>query len=515
MNKKQASDEVLMVASRKIALIDLDARRIETVPIPDTWRRNYIGGRGLGTYLFCRHAARECHPLAPGNPVVISAGLLGGTLSSACTLTAITTQSPLTGFMECAFLPGRFAAEMRWAGFDHLVMTGRSRRWASLYLHDGTVQILNTPHLRGIGMTRVPDLLRRGLQDDELKTIAIGPAGENKVHFATLGDEMGHVTGRTGMGAVLGAKRVKALACRGTLDIEIKFPEQAIRHHQARSAAGQTPTADSKVHGRLPLAGNAGAGFSGADPENEQRLADAGLDLETLIQTIRSTADTAGLDPEMDVVALAELVAQRKGRGRRLADGPLAAAAGNGGDMPILDLIAVYREKEPEKDPVSAPPPFAAPEKSSAQYREKPGTVAHLDLSYRLLDCLGDRACAGVCPVTGRLDMQRAAELIRLNVGLELKTRALQTAAYRCYALERIYNLGAQRAARRDDRHARVLDTPGGLQLSPAVWEGIDLAAFKRTVSRFYRQNGWDRKALVKKQVFERLGMPELWPQFK
>ena len=199
-----------MVANRKIAFINLDTRQVEITPIPDEWRRKYIGGRGLGTYLACRDAASECDPLAPGNPVVISAGLLAGTLSSPCALTTLTTQSPLTGFLESAHLPGRFAAEMRWAGFDPLVITGRARRWASIYIHDGAIRIYNTPHLKGAGLTRVSDQLRRDLRDDDVKTIAIGPAGENRGRFATLADDLGHVTGRTGLGAVLGAKRIKA-----------------------------------------------------------------------------------------------------------------------------------------------------------------------------------------------------------------------------------------------------------------------------------------------------------------
>lgn len=499
-----------MVANRKIAFIDLDTRQIEITPIPDEWRREYIGGRGLGTYLACRYAAPECDPLAPGNAVVISAGLLAGTLSSPSPMTLITTQSPLTGFMECAHLPGLFAAEMRWAGLDHLVVTGRSRRWASIFIHDGAIRILNNSHLKGTGMTRVADQLRRDLRDDDVKTLAIGPAGENRVRFATLADDMGHVTGRTGLGAVLGAKRIKALACRGTLDLEIKFPEQAILHRQAQ------PATHRSAAGVSPLDLIAGKGSGAMNPKTNLRLADLGLGFEMLVRTAQWAGAAAGADSKADVAALAEQIARRKGPGRGLADGPLRAAAPTGADiLPTLDLIALYCEKAPEWGAGCSAPPFCAPERRSAQYRGKPGTVAHLDLSLRLLDCLGDRTCAGICPVTGRPDLERVTELIRLNTGREIKARALQRAAYRCYALERLYNLKAERTARREGCLEVVLETPGGLALSPAAWKGIDLAAFKRSVHRHYRQNGWDRKTLVKKKVLERLGMAELWNQFK
>ena len=490
-----------MVANRKIAFIDLDARQIEITPIPDEWRRKYIGGRGLGTYLACRYAAQECDPLAPGSAIVISAGLLAGTLSSPSPMTIFTTQSPLTGFLECAHLPGLFAAEMRWGGFDHLVVTGRSRRWASIFIHDGTIQILNTSHLKGTGMTRVADQLRRDLRDDDVKILAIGTAGENRVRFATLADDMGHVTGRTGLGAVLGAKRIKALACRGTLDLEIKFPKQAILHRQAPPATHR------------PTAGN---GSGAMNPKADPRLADLGLGFEMLVRTVQRAAAAAGTNSMTDVAALADQIARRKGPGRNLADGPLRAAARTGDNiLPTLDLIALYCEKAPERGAGFCAPPFSAPERSSTQYRGKPGTVAHLDLSLRLLDCLGDRTCAGICPATGRLDLERVAELIRINAGREIEARVLQRAAYRCYALERLYNLRAERRARREGCLEMVLETPGGLELSPAAWEGIDLAAFKRSVNRHYRQNGWDRKTLVKKKVLERLSMAELWDPFK
>ncbi|MCP3953888.1 MAG: hypothetical protein GY697_16960 [Desulfobacterales bacterium] len=499
-----------MAANRKIAFVDLDTRQIEITPIPDEWRRKYIGGRGLGTYLACRYAAPECDPLAPGNPVVVSAGLLAGTLSSPAPMTVLTAQSPLTGFLECAYLPGLFAAEMRWAGFDHLVVTGRARRWVSIFLHNGTIQIINTGDLKGRGITDAGRRLRRDLGGDDVKTLVIGTAGENRVRFATVADDAGRVTGRTGMGAVFGSKRMKALACRGSLDIEVKFPEQAILHRQAQ------PAIDRPADGKFPLDSSAKNSLGMLSPKTDPRLADLGLDFETLVRNIQWAAAAAGANSKTDVAALADQIARRKGPGKSLADGPLRAAARIGTDsMPVLDLIALYREKAPEWEAGFYAPPFSAPQRSSAQYRGKPGTVAHLDLSLRLLDCLGDRTCAGICPATGRLDLERVIELIRLNAGREIKARALQTAAYRCYALKRLYNLRAERAARREGCLEIVLDTPGGLALSPTAWEGIDLAAFKRSVNRHYQQNGWNRKTLVKKTVFERLGIAELWHQFK
>ncbi len=508
-----------MVANRKIAFINLDTRQIEITPIPDELRRKYIGGRGLGTYLACRYAVSECGALEPGNPVVISAGFLAGTLSSTSAMTVINTKSPLTGFLECALLPGSFAAEMRWAGFDHLVVTGRARRWVSLFIHNGIIQIRSASSLKGSGVTGACHQLRQELGDDDTKIMAIGPAGENRVRFATIGDDAGHAAGRTGMGAVFGSKMIKAVACRGTLDIEVKFPEQAIAYRQA-PASVQPPTAprqrDTMALRDLVVKN----GFHQPEPETRRRLADFGMDLQTLMYTARWVAGAAAGHPERDVEALAELIVRRKGPGKIVAEGPVRAATISGfGDLsealPAASLISLYREGRPDGYPAASVMSYAAPRRTSAHYRGKPGTVARFELSSRLLDCLGDRTCAGICPVTGSLDRERVIELIRINTGVIVKPRVLQKAAYRCFALERLYNLGAERAARRAGSQALVLDVPGGLELSPAAWEGIDLATFRRSVARHYQQNGWDRKTLVKKKILEWLEMTELWNQFK
>ena len=508
-----------MAANRKIALIDLNTRQTEIEPIPDEWRRKYIGGRGLGTYLACRHAAVACDPLAPENPIVISAGLLAGTLSSSSAVTAITTLSPLTGFLECALLPGLFAAEMRWAGFDHLVITGRARRWVSLFIHNGTLQIVNAGGLKGCGMTEAGQRLRQALGDADVKTLAIGPAGENRVRFATVADDAGHAAGRTGLGAVFGSKMIKALACRGPLDIEVKFPEQAIAYRQAPPAV--QPSTVRRQPDTMPLRDLVHPnGCHQPEPRTRHRLADIGMDVQMLMYTARWAAGVVAGDPERNAEALAELIVRRKGPGKYLAEGPVRAAAQPGfGELseafPARCLIDLYREETPVGEAALSVPSFSASPGSSGYYRGNPGTLGHQELSYRLLDCLGDRTCAGICPATGRLDLERVTELIRLNTGAEVKTRALQAAAYRCYALERLSNLRAERAARHAGRLALVLDVPGEVELSPAVWEGIDLETFKRTVAQHYRQNGWDRKALVKKKVFELLGMAELWNLYK
>lgn len=489
-----------MTVGRSIAFIDLDTRTVDITPIPEEWRRKLVGGRGLGTYLACRQGAAGSEPFSTGNAIVISAGLLGGTLSSPNPLAYFTTKSPLTGFLETAPLPGLFAAEMRWAGFDHLVITGRSRRWVTLDIHNGDIQILNTGHLKGEGVFAANKKLRQAQGDADLKTVAIGPAGENRVRFATIVDGAGHSTGRTGMGAVLGFKRVKALACRGSLDLEIKFPEEAIRHRQM-TASGAPPAATARP-GRGPKQPNdpAVGAFEELNTDGLfRKVVDWGMDGQA---AILMAAQAAG--PADDITPLLERIALRKGRAGTLAEGPLRT---NTETFPTLSLICLCQEAAPD----GTAPEFAAPAGSSSQYRGKPGLVAHLELSHRVLDSLGDRTCAGICRKTGRLDLDRAAELIRLNTGGDFTSRTLQTAAYRCYALERLFNFKAAQAARKAGSLGSCLEAPGGLEMSLSAWESIDLATFRKMVAQRYKTNGWDRKKLVKKKIFEQLRVAELW----
>ncbi len=529
-----------MAVNRKIALIDLDIRRIKTIPVPDEWRQKFLGGRGLGAYLACKYTLPGGGSLESGNTMVISAGLLAGTLSSLSAITYITAKSPLTGILGCALLPGLFAAEMRWAGFDHLVLSGCARSTVSLLIHNGSIQIKDASDLKGYGVSRTCDLVRKEQGDEDLKILAIGPAGENLVRFATIADDAGHTTGRTGMGAVLGSKKIKALACRGTLDVEIKFPEEAIVDRCAWIAGKpadpqkQTPRVNTKPI-EVTLRHLSGRKANREPlPEIKRRIEDYGLDPQAvlfmadwaagcfaggIILDKAAKGDMPTGDCTGDIGALAEQIAFRKGPGDTLAGGPLRASAETGShsfqySVPVKDLINLYREATP--DSVGARvPPFSASKRSTADYRGKPGTVAHRELSDHLLDCLGDRACAGICPTTGRLDLERLIELIRLNTGLELTPKALQAIAYRCYAIERLYNLREEKSGRQDGSHKLNLDVPGEIKMDATAWNRIDLRAFKRFVAQYYRLNGWDRKTVIKKKVLEQLGVGDLWGTIK
>jgi aldehyde:ferredoxin oxidoreductase len=221
-----------MALNRKISYIDLTTGNVEITPIPLKWRKKYLGGRGLDAYLLYKHVPKGCDPLGPDNVALISAGLLVGTLASASARTHVMAKSPLTNLLGSANMGGFFGPEMRWAGFDHLVIKGRADKPVYLYIHDGEIEIRDAANVWGAGVYDTQDIIRKELGDEETQTLCIGPGGENLVRYANVMTGRKNAAGRTGMGAVLGSKNLKAISCRGTMDIEIKHPEEALEYNK-------------------------------------------------------------------------------------------------------------------------------------------------------------------------------------------------------------------------------------------------------------------------------------------
>ncbi len=221
-----------MALNRKIAYIDLSSGEVKTEPIPLEWRRKFIGGRGLDAYLLYKHCPPGADPLGPENTLLISAGLLVGTMASASARTHVMAKSPLTNLLGSANMGGFFGPEMRWAGFDHLVIRGRAEKPVYLYIHDGEIEIRSAENAWGAGVYDTQEIIRGELEDLEAQVLCIGQAGENLVRFACVMTGRKNAAGRTGMGAVMGSKNLKAVACRGTTSIQIRHPEEALEYNK-------------------------------------------------------------------------------------------------------------------------------------------------------------------------------------------------------------------------------------------------------------------------------------------
>lgn len=221
-----------MPLNRKIAYIDLTSGDVETRPIPVDVRKKFLGGRGLDAYLLLNHTPKGCDPLGPDNALIISAGLLTATCASATARTHIMAKSPLTGLLGSANMGGFFAPELAWAGFHHLVIKGRAEKPVYLFVHNGEIEIRDAGGVWGLDVPDTQWAIRDELNDQEIKSCVIGVAGENLVRWANVMTGIKNSAGRTGMGCVFGSKNLKAVSARGTMDINISHPVEALEYNK-------------------------------------------------------------------------------------------------------------------------------------------------------------------------------------------------------------------------------------------------------------------------------------------
>jgi len=221
-----------MALDRKIAYINLSTGETDIKPIPLSLRKKFLGGRGLDAYLLYNHTKKGCDPLGPDNALIISGGLLTATCASATARTHIMAKSPLTGLLGSANMGGFFAPELAWAGFHHLVITGKAKKPVYIFIHNGEIEIRDAAAIWGKTTTDSQWAIRDELNDQEVKSCVIGPAGENLVTWANVMTGIKNAGGRTGMGCVMGSKNLKAVAVRGTMDIKIAHPVEAFEYNK-------------------------------------------------------------------------------------------------------------------------------------------------------------------------------------------------------------------------------------------------------------------------------------------
>ena len=221
-----------MALNRKIAIIDLSTGEIETKEIPKELRELYLGGRGIDMYLLYNHVKPGIDALGPDNVFLVSAGLLTGTPAPASSRTHVGGKSPLTGAIGSSNMGGFFGPELRFAGFDHLLVKGKASKPVYIWINNGKIEIKDAEYMWGEDSNQAQVSIREELGDEEIKTMTIGVAGENLVRFANVRTSVKNAGGRTGMGAIMGSKNLKAIAVRGTMSIEIADPKGSLEYHK-------------------------------------------------------------------------------------------------------------------------------------------------------------------------------------------------------------------------------------------------------------------------------------------
>ena len=205
--------------------VDLTRGNIERVPTDPEDTELYLGGLGTNAKIMWDRVPPEVDAFSPDNLLIFSAGLLCGTPATGCNRTIVTTISPLTKLMAFSMMGGFWAPELKYAGYDKVILRGKSPELVYLWIHNDKVEIRDASHLKGKGSLETAELIRQELNDPKAQVASIGLAGENRVFFASI--EQGRSSAsRGGIGAVMGDKGVKAIVVRGTRDIHVAQPAQ-------------------------------------------------------------------------------------------------------------------------------------------------------------------------------------------------------------------------------------------------------------------------------------------------
>ncbi len=203
--------------------IDLSSGRSHWRDLEEARLRKFLGGVGLGASLLYDYAPAGADPFAPDNPLIFASAPLVGTGLTTTAKFAVVTKSPLTGFIADSLSSSYFALELKRLGIDALIVSGRAAAWTHLFIHDGKVEFRGAEQLRGKSPLDCESLIRAELASPGARIAAIGKAGENRVRFATISNEGRHA-GRGGVGAVMGAKNLKAIALCGDRAAEVADP---------------------------------------------------------------------------------------------------------------------------------------------------------------------------------------------------------------------------------------------------------------------------------------------------
>ena len=206
---------------RRILFVDLSRGKATTRSFGDDFALKYIGGRGFGAKLLYDQLPKIKDPLDPENILVIAPGPLTGSYLPASAKTSFVTLAPLTGIYGDSNMGGSFGPELRQAGYDALVITGKAKALSYLWVDDDEVRVMPSPQLKGLGSLATEGAIKEELGDDAVKVASIGPAGENLVRFACLSSDWSRNAGRCGMGAVMGSKNLKAIVVRGAKDLPV------------------------------------------------------------------------------------------------------------------------------------------------------------------------------------------------------------------------------------------------------------------------------------------------------
>ena len=210
----------------KILHADLTSEKFETKELPLDQARSYLGGLGLNAWLMERGYATGTDPLSPDNPIILGSGPLVGTGCPGAAKIVVTTRFPLNGTISESVGSMRFALNLKGAGFDHMIITGRAKKPVVISLDNDEPRLLDATDLWGLDIFETTDALKKSHGGEKSSVIAIGPSGENRVVFSMALVDKASTLGRGGLGAVMGSKNLKAIIASGDNRPEVFDPKE-------------------------------------------------------------------------------------------------------------------------------------------------------------------------------------------------------------------------------------------------------------------------------------------------
>ncbi|MEO8358211.1 MAG: aldehyde ferredoxin oxidoreductase N-terminal domain-containing protein, partial [Chloroflexota bacterium] len=249
-----------------ILKIELTTGRTEEYRIPEQWEKDFLGGASLAARILYASLSRELDPLSPEAPLLFMMGPMTGTNGPTTGRFVVCGKGPATGLWAESNIGGFWGPELRTAGYDGLWITGKAEKPVYLWLNGNRLEIRDAAHLWGQNTYTTQERVKEDVGEKSARVCVIGPAGERRVLFASIMCDHGRMAGRTGMGAVMGAKNLKAVAVHGTHQIPVF---DLTKYMPLRSEANRSLKQDNeaKVLRELGTAGAANyAEYMGAMP---------------------------------------------------------------------------------------------------------------------------------------------------------------------------------------------------------------------------------------------------------
>ncbi len=223
--------------SGKILRVNLTKGTCQSESLNMAWAKEYLGSRGLASKYLVEEIDPKVDPLSPDNKIIWATGPLTGTMASTGGRYTVVTKGPLTGAIACSNSGGYWGAELKMAGWDMIIFEGKSPKPVYLFIQDDNAQLLDASSLWGQSVWETEPSIKAKHQDPQIRVSCIGKAGENQVLFASVVNDLHRAAGRSGVGAVMGSKNLKAIAVRGTKGVgNLKDPKGFMKATAAAKA---------------------------------------------------------------------------------------------------------------------------------------------------------------------------------------------------------------------------------------------------------------------------------------